>query len=86
MIAGMFVYEREEGRADANRFVGEAHSERIAIDLAVGHDGGHAEITARSQHPKRDFTSVGDQNLSKHVRTSAVNRTGTWLRMNRSAN
>src|SRR5918999_1693848 len=53
-------------RTDADRLVGHAHPERVAIRLAVGHDRRHAEVTAGAQDADRDFAAVGDEDLGEH--------------------
>ena len=53
-------------RADADGLVGEADVERVAVGLAVDGDGANAELTARVEDAQRDFTAIGDQDLTKH--------------------
>ena len=53
-------------RPDADRLVGKAHGERVAVGRRVDHDGLDAQFAAGADHPQRDFSSVGDQNLANH--------------------
>ena len=55
-------------RADADGFVGKADVERVAVGLAVDGDGADAEFPASIQNAQRNFTAIGNQNLTKHSR------------------
>ena len=59
------------GRTDADRLVGQAHGQRVAIGLAVGDHGRQAEVAAGAQDAHRDLTAVGDEDLADHGSTDA---------------
>jgi hypothetical protein len=68
------VRARCRGRPDADGLVGEADGQRVAIDIAVGDDGGNVEIAAGAKDAQRDFPSIGDQDLAKHAIASRRRR------------
>ncbi len=49
---------RELRRADADRFVGKAHVQRIPIGFAVDRDRADAEFLARADDAQRDFSAI----------------------------
>ncbi len=53
-------------RTDANAFIGEPHMHRILVRGRMHRDGGDAELLAGAQHPKRNLSAVGDQDLVEH--------------------
>ena len=54
------------GWSDADRLVGEAHGEGLAVSLRIGDDRRHAKVPARPQDAHRDLATVRDQNLAEH--------------------
>ena len=69
MTAGADRYERlRVGGADADRLVGEADGQRLAIAFAVGDDGLDPEGAAGAQDPQRDLAAVRDEDLAEHQR------------------
>ena len=54
------------GRADADRLVGHADRQRVAVGLAVGDDGRQAEVAAGAEHAHGDLAAVGDEDLRDH--------------------
>ena len=55
------------GRADADRFVGQADVHRVAVGGRVNRNRGDAHFVARTMNPQRDFAAVGDQQfLDRH--------------------
>ena len=63
-------------RPNANRLVGKADVQRIAIRLAVDSDRANPEFLARVQNAQRDLAPIGNQNLTKHSYpfVSGINR------------
>jgi len=43
--------------------VGQAHVQRVAVNIGVDGDGRHALLTAGPDDPDSDFAPIGDQNL-----------------------
>jgi hypothetical protein len=52
--------------ADAHRFVGEAHVQRIGVRLAVHGHGLDAHLVARAHDAKGDLAPVCDENFCEH--------------------
>ena len=52
--------------AEGVGLVGEAHVQRVAIELAVHRDRLDAEIASRANDPDGDLPAVGDQDLGEH--------------------
>ncbi len=48
-------------RSDADRFVGEAHVEAVAVGFRINRDRLNTEVLARADHAERDLAAVGDQ-------------------------
>ncbi len=57
---------RRARRPNADRLIGKAHMQRVAIGLAVHGNRANAQLPARVQHAQRDFASIGNQYLTKH--------------------
>src|SRR5271154_6165783 len=57
------------GGSCANRisFVGQAHVERFAVDLAKNGGGSNAEFPAGSKDADGDFAAIGDQDFLEHA-------------------
>src|SRR5581483_8125837 len=53
---------------DAERLVGVAHVQRLAIDVGEDGDGRHAELVTRAIDAQRDLAAVGDQDFLEHLR------------------
>ena len=53
--------------ADAIGFVGQAHVQRSAVDVAVDRHGANAQFAAGAQDAHGDLTAIGDQDLLEHV-------------------
>ena len=58
------------GRPDTDIVIGEADMERFPVGLGVHGDGLHSEFAAGAHDAQRDLPTVGDQDLTKHQRTS----------------
>ncbi len=58
------------GRPDADALVGQAHMHGVFIRRRMHRDGGNAELLASPQHPQRDLSAVGDEDLVEHQRNS----------------
>src|SRR5579863_816898 len=52
--------------ADANGFVSKAHVQRMAIGLTVDGNRTDAQFLAGADHPQRDFSPIGNQDLIEH--------------------
>src|SRR5579871_986752 len=61
---------RQLRRPNTNRFVGEANWQGKAIRFAVNGDRTAAQLLARADHAQGDLSSVGDQDLLEHERTT----------------
>src|SRR6266853_887367 len=55
-------------RPDADGFIGEAHVQRIPVRFGVNRDGGDSQFLARINHAQGDFTTIGNEDFSKHLR------------------
>src|SRR5215469_4793327 len=66
---------RRTWRANADRFIGKAHVQRVAVGYAVDRDGTHVEFFARADNAQGDFTAVRYEDLLKH----------TWVRVTGAA-
>ncbi len=53
-------------RPDANRFVGKAHMQRIAVGLAVDGHRLDAQFLAGADHAQGNLTAVRNQDLLEH--------------------
>ena len=60
------ITQRQLRRADADRFVGKAHVQRIPVGLAVDRDRADAEFLARADHAQRNLAAIRYQNLLEH--------------------
>ena len=58
-------------RADADGLVGQLHGPRVAVGLAVGHDGPDAHAPARAQDAQGDLAAVRDEDPLEHQPASA---------------
>ena len=56
-------------RADADRFVGQLHMERIDVRLGVNRERADAEFLAGANDAQRDFAAIGDQDFFEHQST-----------------
>ena len=54
-------------RAYKHRFVGQRHMARIAVGVGIHGHGLDAHLAGRFNDPAGDFTSIGDENLVKHM-------------------
>ena len=54
-------------RPDADALVGKPHMHGVGIGGGMHRNGGDAELLARAQHAKRDFTAVGYEDLVEHA-------------------
>ena len=54
-------------RAAAVGLVGEAHVQRVAVDVGVDGDRLDAQLAAGADHAHRDLAAVGDQDLLEHA-------------------
>ncbi len=54
------------GGANANRFVGQLHMQRIHVRFGVNRQRPDAQLLTGTDHPQRDFATVRDQNLLEH--------------------
>ncbi len=52
-------------RPDAVRLVRETHVDRVPVGFAEHRHRAHALLVKGTDHPDRDLTSIGDQNLAK---------------------
>ena len=55
------------GRADADRFVGQLHMERIDVRLRVNRERADAEFLTGADDAERDFAAIGDQDFFEHA-------------------
>ena len=53
-------------RPDADALVGEPHMHGVFVGGRVHRHGRDAELLAGAQHPQRDLSPVGDQDLVEH--------------------
>src|SRR5258708_11459720 len=60
------VTQRELGRPDADRLVGEAHRQRVAVRLAINGDGADAQLLARADDAQGDLSAIGNQDFLEH--------------------
>ena len=56
------------GRADADRFVGQLHVERIDVRLGVDRQRADAEFLAGANDAERDFAAIGDEDFFEHAK------------------
>ena len=54
------------GRADAHGFIGQQHVLLVEVGGGMHGDGFDAQLAARAQDAKRDFTAVGDNYFFEH--------------------
>ena len=59
------IAARALGRPDADRLVGEAHVQRIAVGFGIHGDRPDAEIPAGADDAEGDLAAIGDQDLSE---------------------
>ena len=59
-------------RADADRFVGELHVERIHVRLGINRQRLDAEFLAGADDAERDFAAIGDQDFVEHARDAGA--------------
>ena len=62
-------------RADADRFIGEADMQAVAVGFGIHGDGTDAEIAAGADDAQRDLAAIGNQELSGTLLTRAGSRT-----------
>ena len=62
------------GRPDAHGLIGKAHVQRIPVRLGVNSDGGDAQLLAGIDHAQGDFTTIGNEDFSKHLSEGCVFR------------
>src|SRR5205814_9013028 len=55
-----------------DRFVGEAHMERIAVRLRIHRHRGNAQLLAGADAPQGDLPSIGDWDFQKHNGVPAI--------------
>jgi hypothetical protein len=60
----------------STRLVGEAHMEALAVRVGIDGHRGDAEIATGARDAHRDFPSIGDKELSKHLRLFCRERLG----------
>ncbi len=53
-------------RTDADGLVGKANMQGVAVSFTVDGDGANAEFPAGVEHAQRNFTAIGNQDLTKH--------------------
>jgi len=66
------VAVRAAGGADADGFIGKADVKGIPVSLGVNGNGGDLQFLAGADHAQRNFTSIGDENLSEHKMADAA--------------
>jgi hypothetical protein len=54
------------GRTDADRAVGQAHVQRVAVGRGVDHDRLDVALVQRPDHPDGDLAAIRDQNSLEH--------------------
>ena len=59
---------RARRRADADRFVGQLHVERIDVGLGIDRERANPEFLAGADDAQRDFAAIGDQDFFEHRR------------------
>ena len=55
-------------RPYTHRLIGEAHVQRVPVRLGVDGNRGDAELLARIDDAQGDFTTIGNEDFSKHFR------------------
>jgi len=60
------VAQRKLRRPNADRLVGEAHGQRVAVRLAINGDGADAQLLARADHAQGDLSAIGNQDFLEH--------------------
>ena len=60
------ITQRQLWRTDADGFIGKAHVQGVAVGFAVNRDSFDSEFFAGADHPKGDFTAIGDKDLIEH--------------------
>jgi hypothetical protein len=53
-------------RSDADVFIGVLDVQGVLIGLGIDSDRADTELAARDNHPQRDLSTIGDQDLFKH--------------------
>ena len=70
---------RRARRPDADRLVGKAHVQAVAVRLAVYRDGADAHLPARRDYPQRNLTTICNQYLTKHIHQDFPSLNVVWL-------
>src|ERR1019366_131697 len=60
---------RRPRRPDADRLVGKAHVQAVAVRLTVHRDSADPHLPARRDYPQRNLTTICNQYLTKHSPT-----------------
>src|SRR5208282_5932036 len=60
------ITQRQLRRANANRLIGKAHMQRIAVRFTVDCDGADAELLACANDAQRNLAAIRYQNLLEH--------------------
>src|SRR5579864_5784658 len=61
------IAARTLSRADANRFVGEAHMQAMTIGLRINGDGSDSQVLTGADDANGDLASIGDQDFLEHI-------------------
>src|SRR5690606_15240070 len=67
---------RARRRPDADRLVGVAQVQEVAIGLGVHRDRLDAELLAGAHDPQGDLPAVRDQDASEHVQATRITKRG----------
>ena len=54
-------------RPDADRFIGKAHVQTIAVGLGVNRNRADAQLPRGAYHAQRDLSAIGDKNFVEHA-------------------
>jgi hypothetical protein len=57
---------RQLRRPNADRLIGKADVQRIAVGLAVDRNRADAQLLARTDHAQCNFSAIGNQYLFEH--------------------
>jgi len=65
-VRGRQVARFRRGRSDADSLIGQLGMQACRVGLGVDRDGGDSHLLARADDTQCDFSSIGDEDLSKH--------------------